>query len=122
MPTQEQFGMLPAWCDRRADSPPVAVEAGVIARSDPAVHPVRYRGVAILLKLTQGIVSELILDADRGMPLVVSPLSSLTVLFPRNPFCAAWIPARRASQVSPIDAIPIRRDRVGSHLNLRTNP
>lgn len=64
-------------------------------------------GVAILLNLTQGIVAELILDAEQGMPLVLSPLaigltvpcSAATILL------SAWLPAWRASRASPIDAI-----------------
>ena len=82
-------------------------------------------GVAILLKLTQEIVAQLILDAEQGMPLVVSPLViGLTVLFSAATILlSAWVPARRASRVSPIDAIrqsgEIQEDKP---LNLRTSP
>jgi putative ABC transport system permease protein len=64
-------------------------------------------GVGILLRLTQGIVSQLIADADQGMQLVVSPLViALTTLFSAATILlSAWIPARRAARVSPIDAI-----------------
>ncbi len=82
-------------------------------------------GVAILLRLTQGIVSELILDAEQGMPLVVSPLIiGLTVLFSATTILfSAWIPARRAARVSPIDAIRQSGEvEAGEPLNLRTNP
>src|SRR6185295_2250974 len=45
--------------------------------------------------------------AEQGMQLVVSPLViGLTVLFSAATILlSAWIPARRASRVSPIDAI-----------------
>lgn len=64
-------------------------------------------GVGVLLKLTQGIVSQLIVDAEQGMPLVVSPLViGATVLFSTATILlSAWVPAQRASRVSPIDAI-----------------
>jgi putative ABC transport system permease protein len=64
-------------------------------------------GVGILLKLTQGVVSQLILDAQQGLQLVISPLViGLTVLFSAATILlSAWIPARRAARVSPIDAI-----------------
>ena len=82
-------------------------------------------GVAILLKLTQGIVSQLILDAEQGMPLELSPLViGLTVPFAAaTTLLSAWVPAWRASRVSPIDAIrqsgELQEDRP---LNLRTSP
>jgi putative ABC transport system permease protein len=82
-------------------------------------------GVAILVKLTQGIVSQLILDAEQGLPLVVSPLViGLTVLFSAATILlSAWVPARRASQVSPIDAIRQSGEiQEGVPLNLRTSP
>src|SRR6185295_18348838 len=82
-------------------------------------------GVAILLKLTQGIVSQLIVDAGQGMPLVVSPpVIGLTVLFSAvTILLSAWIPARRAARVSPIDAIRQSGElQDGKPLNLRTSP
>ena len=82
-------------------------------------------GVAILAKLTQGIVSQLIADAEQGLPLVVSPLViGLTVLFSAATILlSAWVPARRAARVSPIDAIRQSGEiQEGKPLNLRTNP
>ena len=86
-------------------------------------------GVGILLKLTEGIVSELIVDAEQGMPLLVSPVViGLTVLFAAaTTVISAWIPAGRAARVSPMDAIrqsgEIQAgDGRGKPLNLRTNP
>src|SRR5829696_1148728 len=82
-------------------------------------------GVAILLKLTQGIVSQLIVDAEQGMSLVVSPLViGLTVLFSAaTTLLSAW----SAAQVSPIDAIrqigEIQEGKPRSEgTRLRTNP
>ncbi len=82
-------------------------------------------GVGILLRLTQGIVSQLILDADQGMALIVSPLViGLTVLFSAATLLlSAWIPARRASRVSPIDAIRQSGEmEEGKPLKVRTSP
>lgn len=64
-------------------------------------------GVGVLMKVTQGIISQLILDAKQGMPLVVSPpVIGVTVLFSAAiVLLSAWIPARHASRVSPIEAI-----------------
>ena len=59
------------------------------------------------------------------MPLVVSPLViGLTVLFSAATILlSAWIPARRASRVSPIDAIRQSGEiEEGKPLNLRTSP
>ena len=59
------------------------------------------------------------------MPLVVSPLViGLTVLFSAATILlSAWIPARRASRVSPIDAIRQSGEiQEGKPLNLRTSP
>ena len=104
----------------------VLTEAGVIAAIGiPLGILGAIAGVAILVKLTQGIVSQLILDAEQGMPLVVSPLViGLTVLFSTATILlSAWIPARRASRVSPIDAIRQSGDiQEGKPLNLRTSP
>src|SRR5262249_40691878 len=104
----------------------VLIEAGVIAAIGiPLGILAAIIGVAILLKLTQGIVAGLILDAEQGMQLVISPLviglaavfSVVTILL------SAWIPARRASRVSPIDAIRQSGEiEEGKSLNLRTNP
>ena len=104
----------------------VLIEAGVIAAIGIPLGVLgAIVGVAILLKLTEGIVAQLILDAEQGMPLVVSPLViGLTVLFSAATILlSAWIPARRAARVSPIDAIrqsgEIEED---TPLNLRTSP
>jgi putative ABC transport system permease protein len=103
----------------------VLIEAGVIAAIGiPLGILGAIAGVGILLKLTQGIVSQLILDADQGMPLVVSPLViGVTVLFSAvTTLLSAWIPARRASRVSPIDAIRQSGEiQEGKPLNLRTS-
>src|SRR5262245_30904285 len=104
----------------------VLTEAGVIAAIGiPLGILGAIVGVGILLKLTQGIVSQLIIDAEQGMPLVVSPLViGLTVLFSAATILlSAWIPARRASRVSPIDAIRLSGEiQEGKPLNLRTSP
>ncbi len=104
----------------------VLTEAGAIAAIGiPLGILGAIAGVGILLKLTQGIVSQLIADAKQGMPLVVSPqVIGLTVLFSAATILlSAWIPARRAARVSPIDAIrqsgEIQEDKP---LNLRTSP
>jgi putative ABC transport system permease protein len=104
----------------------VLIEAGIIAAiSIPLGVLSAIVGVAILLRLTQGVVAGLILDAEQGMQLVVSPLIiGLTVLFSAvTILLSAWIPARRASRVSPIDAIRQSGEiEAGKPLNLRTNP
>ncbi len=82
-------------------------------------------GVAILLKLTEGIVSQLIVDAEQGMQLVLSPVViGLTVLFSvATILLSAALPARRAARVSPIDAIRQSGEvQEGKPLNLRTSP
>jgi putative ABC transport system permease protein len=104
----------------------VLIEAGVIAAIGiPLGILGAIAGVGILLKLTQEIVSQLILDAEQGMPLVVSPLViGSTVLFSAATILiSAWIPARRASRVSPIEAIRQSGEiQEGKPLNLRTSP
>ena len=104
----------------------VLIEAGVIAAiSIPLGILSAIVGVGILMKLTQGIVAQLILDAEQGMQLVVSPLViGLTVLFSAvTILLSAWIPAQRASRVSPIDAIRQSGEiEEGKPLNLRTSP
>jgi putative ABC transport system permease protein len=104
----------------------VLIEAGVIAVIGiPLGILSAIIGVGILLKLTQGIVAQLILDAEQGMPLIVSPLViGLTVLFSAATILlSAWIPARRAARVSPIDAIRLRGEiQEDVPLNLRTSP
>jgi putative ABC transport system permease protein len=104
----------------------VLIEAGVIAAIGiPLGILSAIAGVGILLKITQGLVSQLILDAQQGLPLVVSPLViGLTVLFSAATILlSAWIPARRASRVSPIEAIRQSDEtQEGKPLNLRTNP
>jgi putative ABC transport system permease protein len=81
-------------------------------------------GVVILVDLTQGIVSQLIVDAEQGLPLVISPLVIvLTALFSAvTILLSAWVPAQRASRVSPIDAIRQNGEIQDGALNLRTNP
>lgn len=124
---KKQFGMFASVGATSAQiRRTVLVEAGIIAVIGiPLGILGAIVGVAILLRLTQGIVAELILDAEQGMPLVVSPLVlGLTVLFAvATILISAWIPARRASRVSPIDAIrqsgEIEEDKP---LNLRTSP
>src|SRR5258708_26085245 len=72
---KKQFGMFasvgaPSAQIRRT----VLVEAGVIGVIGiPLGILSAIAGVGILLKLTQGIVSQLIIDAEQGLPLVVSP-------------------------------------------------
>lgn len=104
----------------------VLTEAGAIAAIGiPLGILGAIAGVGILLKLTQGIVSQLIADAKQGMPLVVSPPAiGLTVLFSAATILlSAWIPARRAARVSPIDAIRQSGEiQEGTSLNLRTSP
>jgi putative ABC transport system permease protein len=104
----------------------VLIEAGVIAAIGiPLGILGAVAGVGILLKLTQGVVSQLIIDAEQGMQLVVSPLViGLTVLFSAATILlSAWTPARRASRVSPIDAIRQSGEiQEGKPLNLRTSP
>ncbi|HEX2980347.1 MAG TPA: FtsX-like permease family protein, partial [Anaerolineaceae bacterium] len=106
---KKQFGMFASAGATSAQIRRIVLtEAGVIAAIGiPLGILGAIAGVAILVKLTQGIVSQLILDAEQGLPLVISPLViGLTVLFSAATILlSAWIPARRASQVSPIDAI-----------------
>jgi putative ABC transport system permease protein len=124
---KKQFGMFASVGATSAQIRRIVLtEAGVIAAIGiPLGILGAIAGVAILVKLTQGIVSQLILDAEQGLPLVVSPLViGLTVLFSATTILlSAWIPARRASQVSPIDAIRQSGEiQEGNPLNLRTNP
>ena len=104
----------------------VLIEAGVIAAIGiPLGILGAIAGVGILLKLTQGIVSQLILDATQGAPLMVSPLViGVTALFSAATILlSAWIPARRASRVSPIDAIRQSGEiQEGQPLKVRTGP
>jgi len=104
----------------------VLTEAGAIAAIGIPLGVLgAIAGVGILLKLTQGIVSQLILDAEQGMTLVVSPpVIGLTVLFSTATILlSAWTPARRAARVSPIDAIRLSGEiQEGKPLNLRARP
>jgi putative ABC transport system permease protein len=124
---KKQFGMFASVGATAAQIRRIVLtEAGVIAVIGiPLGILGAIAGVAILVKLTQGVVSQLILDAEQGLPLVVSPLViGLTVLFSAATILlSAWIPARRAAQVSPIDAIR-QSDEIqeGVPLNLRTSP
>ncbi len=124
---KKQFGMFASVGATSAQIRRIVLtEAGVIAAIGiPLGILGAIAGVAILVKLTQGIVSELILDAEQGLPLVVSPLViGLTVLFSAATILlSAWIPARRAARVSPIDAIRQSGEiQEGQPLNLRTSP
>jgi putative ABC transport system permease protein len=106
---KKQFGMFASAGATSAQIRRIVLtEAGVIAAIGiPLGILSAIAGVAILVKLTQGVVSQLILDAKQGLPLVVSPLViGGTVLFSAATILlSAWIPARRAARVSPIDAI-----------------
>ncbi len=124
---KKQFGMFASVGATSAQIRRIVLtEAGVIAAIGiPLGILGAIAGVAILAKLTQGIVSQLILDAEQGLPPVVSPLViGLTVLFSSATILlSAWIPAWRASQVSPIDAIRQSGEiEEGKLLNLRTSP
>ncbi|HVU12082.1 MAG TPA: FtsX-like permease family protein, partial [Phototrophicaceae bacterium] len=124
---KKQFGMFASVGATSAQiRRTVLVEAGVIgAIGIPLGIVSAIVGVGILLRLTQGIVAQLITDAVQGMPLVVSPLViGLTVLFSAATILlSAWIPARRASRVSPIDAIRQSGEiEEGKPINLRTSP
>ena len=68
-------------------------------------------GVGITLAYAENIIKQLISSGD-GMILIVSPwVILLTVLFTgATILLSAWIPARRASKVSPIDAIRLSDD------------
>ena len=124
---KKQFGMFASVGATAAQIRRIVLtEAGVIAAIGiPLGILGAIAGVAILVKLTQGIISQLILDAEQGLPLVVSPpVIGLTVLFSAATILlSAWIPARRASQVSPIDAIRQSGEiQEGKPLKLKTNP
>ncbi|MBA3868894.1 MAG: FtsX-like permease family protein [Anaerolineae bacterium] len=124
---KKQFGMFASVGATAAQiRRTVLVEAGIIAMIGiPLGILGAIVGVAILLKLTQGIVAGLILDAEQGMPLVISPLVIvLAVLFSAATILiSAWIPARRAARISPIDAIRQSGEiQEGKPLNLRTSP
>lgn len=104
----------------------VLTEAGVIAAIGISLGILAaIVGVAVLVRLTQGIVSQLIVDAEQGLPLVISlPVIGLTGLFAAATILlSAWIPARRAARVSPIEAIRQGGEvQEGTSLNLRTSP
>lgn len=124
---KKQFGMFASVGATSAQiRRTVLLEAGIIgAIGIPLGIIGAIIGVGILLKLTQGIVAELILDAEQGMPLVISPLViGLTVLFSAMTILlSAWIPAQRASRVSPIDAIRQSGEiDEGKPIDLRTSP
>jgi putative ABC transport system permease protein len=124
---KKQFGMFASVGATAAQiRQTVLLEAGIIAAIGiPLGILGAIVGVGILLALTRDVVSQLILDAEQGMPLVVSPLViGLAVLFSAvTILLSAWIPARRASQVSPIDAIRLAGDiQTNKPLNLRTSP
>lgn len=124
---KKQFGMFASVGATSAQVRRIVfIEAGVIAAIGIPIGILgAIVGVGILLKLTQGIVSQLIIDAEQGLPLVVSPLViGLTVLFSAATILlSAWLPARRASRVSPIDAIRLSGEvQDDTPLNLRTSP
>ncbi|MAS36337.1 MAG: hypothetical protein CL610_20195 [Anaerolineaceae bacterium] len=124
---KKQFGMFASVGATSAQVRRIVLtEAGVIAAVGiPLGILGAIIGVAILVKLTQGIVSQLIIDAEQGLPLVISPpVIALTILFSAATILlSAWVPARRAARVSPIDAIR-QSDEIheGKPLNLRANP
>ncbi|HUH98401.1 MAG TPA: FtsX-like permease family protein [Anaerolineales bacterium] len=124
---KKQFGMFASVGATSAQIRRIVLtEAGVIAAIGiPLGILGAIAGVGILLKLTQGIVSQLILDATQGMPLVILPLViGVTVLFSAATILlSAWIPARRASRVSPIEAIRQSGEvEEGKPLKPRTSP
>lgn len=124
---KKQFGMFASVGTTAAQIRRIVLtEAGVIAAIGiPLGILGAIVGVGILMKLTEGIVSQLIVDAEQGMQLVISPMvigstmlfSAVTILL------SAWIPAQRASRVSPIDAIRQSGEfQDGTPLNLRNIP
>jgi putative ABC transport system permease protein len=124
---KKQFGMFSSVGATSAQIRRIVLtEAGVIAAIGIPLGIIgAIAGVGILVNLTRGIVSHLIVDAEQGLPLVVSPLViGLTVLFSAaTTLLSAWIPARRASRVSPIDAIRQSGEiQNGKPLHLRTSP
>lgn len=124
---KKQFGMFASVGATAAQiRQTVLIEAGIIAAIGIPLGVISaIVGVAILLRLTQGIVSQVIVDAEQGMPLVISPMVIvLAALFSvATILISAWIPARRASRVSPIDAIRLSGEvQEDQPLNLRTNP
>jgi putative ABC transport system permease protein len=123
---KKQFGMFASVGATSAQIRRIVLtEAGVIAAIGiPLGILGAIVGVGILVVLTRGIVSQLILDAEQGLQLVVSPLViGSTVLFSvATILLSAWIPARRASRVSPIDAIRQSGEiQEGVPLKLRTS-
>ncbi|HEU4326825.1 MAG TPA: FtsX-like permease family protein [Roseiflexaceae bacterium] len=124
---KKQFGMFASAGATAAQIRRIVLtEAGVIAAIGIPLGVLgAITGVGILLALTRGIVSQLIVDAEQGMQLVVSPpVIGLTVLLSAATILlSAWIPARRAARVSPIDAIRQSGEiQEGKPLNLRTSP
>ncbi len=124
---KKQFGMFASVGATAAQIRRIVLtEAGVIAAIGiPLGILGAIAGVEILAALTQGIVSQLILDAQQGLTLVASPLVfGVTVLFSAATILlSAWIPARRASRVSPIEAIRQSGEiQEGKPHNLRTSP
>jgi putative ABC transport system permease protein len=124
---KKQFGMFASVGATGAQiRQTVLLEAGIIAAIGiPLGILGAVVGVGILVTLTRDIVSQLIVDAEQGIALVVSPpVIGLAVLFSAvTILLSAWIPARRASQVSPIDAIRLAGDiQTDKPLNLRTSP
>ena len=123
---KKQFGMFASVGATSAQIRRIVLtEAGVIAAIGiPLGILGAIAGVEVLAVLTRGIVSQLILDAEQGIQLVVSPLViGATVLFSAATILlSAWIPARRAARVSPIDAIRQSGEiQEGQPLNLRTS-
>ena len=102
---KKQFGMFASVGATSAQIRRIVLtEAGVIAAIGiPLGILGAIAGVGILAALTRGIVSQLILDAEQGLQVVVSLLViGSTVLFSAATILlSAWIPARRAAEFRP---------------------
>ncbi|WP_110517988.1 ABC transporter permease [Herpetosiphon llansteffanensis] len=104
----------------------VLIEAAIIAAIGiPLGLVAAIAGVGLLLQLTQGVVAQLIVDAEQGMPLIISPLIiGLSGLFAAaTTVVSVWIPARRAAKITPIEAIRLHDDiQANQPLKWQTSP